>query len=102
MIKKLTFTILLVLAGSIGFAQQEKIAFEKYGVAEGLPEEYVQHIVQDRQGFIWATTQNGLVKFDGYKMQVFRMNTKLPGALHLKNLHGGLSWQVMAIFGWQV
>ena len=47
MIKKLTFTILLALAGNIGFAQQEKIAFEKYGVAEGLPEEVVREVLQD-------------------------------------------------------
>ena len=41
MIKKLTLTILFALAASIGFAQQNKIPFEKYGVAEGLPEEFV-------------------------------------------------------------
>ena len=41
-------------------AQTEKIAFEKYGIAEGLPEEVGFRFVQDRQGFIWIGTQNGL------------------------------------------
>jgi ligand-binding sensor domain-containing protein len=53
-------------------AQEKKIAFEKYGVTEGLPEEAVSSMVQDDQGFIWAATQNGLVKFDGYKMKVYK------------------------------
>ena len=39
MIHKLTLSILFVLSAGITFAQQKKIPFEKYGVAEGLPEE---------------------------------------------------------------
>ena len=49
-----------------------KIFFEEYGVKDGLPEEYVQSIIQDDQGFIWFGTQNGLVKYDGYEFEVFR------------------------------
>ena len=67
--------ITLLLCGVSVLAQTEKIAFEKYGVAEGLPEEFVSSIIQDDQGFIWATTQNGLVKFDGYKFKVFRSDS---------------------------
>ena len=72
-------------------AQKEKIAFEKYGVAEGLPEEYVSSMVQDDQGFIWATTQNGLVKFDGYQMKVIRGTDKNGDSTKLqqRNLNGG-------------
>ena len=29
----------------------DKIAFEKYGVAEGLPEEFARDFIQDDQGF---------------------------------------------------
>ena len=43
-------------------AQTEKIAFEKYGVEEGLPEEFITSMVQDDQGFIWATTQKWFSK----------------------------------------
>ena len=71
-------------------AQTEKIAFEKYGVEEGLPEEFVASMVQDDQGFIWATTQNGLVKFDGYKIKVYRGNREDPNAIWSRNLGSGL------------
>ena len=71
-------------------AQTEKIAFEKYGVAEGLPEEFAMRFVQDKQGYIWIATQNGLAKFDGYKMRVFRANPDNPDGLQLRNLNGGI------------
>jgi len=71
-------------------AQTEKIAFEKYGVAEGLPEEVGFRFVQDKLGYIWIGTQNGLAKFDGYTMEVFRANPDDPDGLHLRNLNGGL------------
>ena len=76
----------LLLAQSL----PDKVAFEKYGVAEGLPEEAAIHLIQDKQGFIWVTTQNGLVKFDGYKMQVFKNWQENDSTFKIRNLNGGL------------
>ena len=33
---------------------------------DGLPSNQVQHLVQDKQGFIWMGTSDGLCRFDGY------------------------------------
>ena len=90
--KHLTFIILLVFIESIGFAQPKKIAFEKYNVAEGLPEEYVISLIQDDKGFIWAATQNGLVKYDGYQFKVYKAtsDTTQTTKLQIRNLLGGL------------
>jgi ligand-binding sensor domain-containing protein len=41
-------------------------------VSDGLPENSVVAITQDYLGFIWFGTQNGLVKYDGYKLISFR------------------------------
>jgi len=76
MIKKLIFTLLFVLTGSIGIAQEKKIPFEGYDVAEGLPEEFVRGLAQDNQGFIWFGTQSGLVKYDGYHFKVYKQKGK--------------------------
>jgi len=65
-----------------------KIAFEEYGVAEGLPTYFLFDVVQDKQGFIWTATENGLVKFDGYKMQVFKGNR--TNGVRIRNVLGGL------------
>jgi signal transduction histidine kinase/ligand-binding sensor domain-containing protein len=88
--KHLTLIILLILIESTGFAQQKKIAFEKYGVAEGLPEEFVSDILQDDKGFIWFGTQNGLVKYDGYHFQVFRgtLDKTYTSGLQIKLVSG--------------
>ena len=45
--------------------------FEHLTVDDGLPENSVRAIIQDRTGFLWFGTQNGLVRFDGYDMKVF-------------------------------
>ncbi|HEY5689867.1 MAG TPA: two-component regulator propeller domain-containing protein [Cyclobacteriaceae bacterium] len=92
MIKKLSFTLLLALTASICFAQKNKIPFEAYNVAEGLPEEFVRGLVQDDKGFIWFGTQNGLVKYDGYQFKVYRQASDKTDstALQIRNIGGGL------------
>ena len=92
MINKLTFSILFVLAASITIAQQNKIPFEKYGVAEGLPEEVAINPIQDDKGFIWFGTQNGLVKYDGYSFKVFKASSNKTDStiLQMRSQWGGL------------
>ena len=67
--------LFLLLTGQLA-SQSPKVFFEEYGVAEGLPEETVQAIIQDDQGFIWFTTQPALVKYDGYDFEAFRNKGK--------------------------
>jgi ligand-binding sensor domain-containing protein len=89
--KHLILTIILALFANAGFAQPpKKIAFEKYNVAEGLPEEYVISLIQDEKGFIWAATQNGLVKYDGYQFKVYKFSsdTSQTTKLQIKHLAG--------------
>ena len=47
----------------------------------GLPQNTVQAVLQTRDGYIWLGTEEGLVRFDGEKFDVFnRANTpELPG-----------------------
>lgn len=67
--------ILCLLAGpgEPGFAQETPgtARFERLTLAEGLPDNTIRDIVQDRQGFLWFATQSGLVRYDGYQMVVF-------------------------------
>ena len=45
--------------------------FEHITVADGLPENSVFSMIQDRFGYMWLGTQNGLVRYDGYSMKVY-------------------------------
>ena len=64
-------SILLSLFMLDVYCQQTQIPFKKYGVQEGLPEEFIREIAEDDQGFIWCVTQLGVVRFDGYAFQTF-------------------------------
>jgi len=53
------------------FAQSQDLEFERISLQQGLSQTSVFSIVQDRQGFLWFGTQDGLNKYDGYKFTVY-------------------------------
>ncbi len=59
----------------------ENIRFEHIGLEEGLSQSVVYTILQDRQGFLWVGTQDGLNRFDGYKFKVYRPDADNPFSL---------------------
>jgi hypothetical protein len=63
--------------------------FDHLTVDDGLPENSVRAITQDRFGFLWFGTQNGLVRYDGYDMTIF---VPSPGD---SNAFGGRTVQVL-------
>ena len=44
-----------------------KIRFEPLTRADGIPLDRVYQMLHDRRGFIWFTTTEGLVRYDGYQ-----------------------------------
>lgn len=53
----------------------------RLGVAEGLPSRMVLALAQDRQGYIWAATDDGLARYDGLGMRVWRHDPQDPDSL---------------------
>lgn len=45
--------------------------FRHLNTSNGLPNQQVEAIVQDADGYIWIGTRNGLAKFDGYNVQTY-------------------------------
>ncbi len=55
------------------FSQKNKeLVFTKISLEQGLSQSVINCILQDKQGFIWFGTQDGLNKFDGYEFKVYR------------------------------
>ncbi|RYD84887.1 MAG: hypothetical protein EOP54_31840, partial [Sphingobacteriales bacterium] len=50
------------------------LKFTQLATSSGLSRSEVQCIYQDRQGFMWFGTRDGLNRYDGYKFKVFRKN----------------------------
>jgi ligand-binding sensor domain-containing protein len=69
--KILISEIILSLSISI-YSQFNPPVFENITIANGLPENSVNCILQDYLGYLWFGTQNGLARYDGYSMKVFQ------------------------------
>ncbi len=64
----------------------QRYTFKCYGEEEGLQNLAVQVVLQDRAGFLWVGTQNGLYRYDGSRFVAFGKAEGLPDA-HIESLH---------------
>ena len=62
----------LLLPGVSLRAQEAPSAFERISLEQGLSQSIVEAIAQDRKGFLWFATEDGLNRFDGYRFTVYR------------------------------
>ena len=58
----------------------QRYNFQLYGQAEGLSNLVPLCILQDRSGFLWVGTQNGLFRYDGTRFEVFDSAQGLPSS----------------------
>ena len=61
---------LLLLSGTLASAASGTL-FRNITINDGLASNTVRHIVQDRRGFIWMGTDNGLCRYDGVGFRLF-------------------------------
>ena len=72
------FILLLVCFGCDAVLAQQaslgdsKFNFEQISVNEGLVDQFVLSIEQDKKGYMWFGTINGLCRYDGYEMKVYQ------------------------------
>ncbi|HWQ55239.1 MAG TPA: two-component regulator propeller domain-containing protein [Bryobacteraceae bacterium] len=57
----------------------QRYSFRYYGQQDGLTNLAIDCLLQDRTGFIWIGTQNGLFRYDGRRFTAFRRPQGLPG-----------------------
>ncbi|RFP17806.1 diguanylate cyclase [Duganella sp. BJB488] len=67
--RRLALTLTALLAGGAAHAQQ--LPLRSYGQVDGLANLTVTALAQDRTGFLWAGTENGLYRFDGSRFRRF-------------------------------
>jgi ligand-binding sensor domain-containing protein len=79
--KKNIFFFIVLFLNTIIFSKgySQKIAdfkFEKYTLLNGLSQSATYCIFQDKLGYIWVGTQQGVDKFDGYKFNQYSHDIK--------------------------
>ena len=66
-------------AGAGGYSPE--LRFEHITLQDGLPDSNVTAILQDRLGFLWLGTPNGLVRYDGYDFVTFKPDPDDPTSI---------------------
>ena len=59
----------------------KNIRFTHLSTDQGLSQSRVDHMLQDRRGFIWMGTLNGLNRYDGYHFKIYKPEPNNPNSL---------------------
>lgn len=72
--KKLILLLLICLCVPLAasITHDNDIRIQHFGESDGFSEALVQHMIQDRQGYIWLATWDGLRRYDGYRFETFK------------------------------
>jgi ligand-binding sensor domain-containing protein/signal transduction histidine kinase len=81
----ISISTILILSGflvvDILVAQSRSPYFYSISVEDGLPQSSVNTIAQDKAGYMWFGTQDGLARYDGYEFTIFRNSLTDPNSL---------------------
>jgi len=62
-------------------ALAQQYAFQYLGIEQGLTNLAVKTLFQDRVGFIWVVTENGVFRYEGVRFQEFAPQQGLPASI---------------------
>ena len=55
-------------------------------VRDGLPQGFVKSLVQDKRGFIWMATRDGLCRYDGVRFRIYNHDARQPKSLSFSSI----------------
>ena len=75
-IRQTLFTLFFLLAQGVFASPGAELSFHHLDISNGLSQNGIKCMVQDRTGFMWFGTEDGLNRFDGYSFTVFKQDMK--------------------------
>ncbi len=89
------FQLLCVFA----YSQNPNIKFERFGLDDGISNSNVLCILQDKRGFMWFGTKDGLNRYDGYKFTVYKSNheEKMDSVLMISSPLWKIHWEISGL-----
>ncbi len=79
--------ILFTITSGDIFCQGSNLVFEQIFLEHGLSQSIVKCILQDKEGFMYFGTEDGLNRFDGYTFTVMRNNPDDPNSLSYNDIN---------------
>jgi PAS domain S-box-containing protein len=64
----------------------QPLRFERFSLEDGLSQNTVFALLQDHLGYLWAATQDGLNRYDGYTFTVFKNDPQNANSLSLSSV----------------
>ena len=91
MLRRAACFVLMAVAMGVSHAEITEISDKSHRsrfvtTTDGLPCDDVQQVIQDSYGYIWLATRNGLARYDGFGMEVFRSNIRNGNILSSNNI----------------
>lgn len=69
----------LLIAPATGWTQPAGLSLRHWTTADGLPSHSINSIAEGPDGYLWLTSQGGLIRFDGHRFEVFGNTAGLQG-----------------------
>ncbi len=79
-----------IFSGLLGFAntlQASPPEPEYLTVRNGLPQGFVNSIIQDKRGFIWLATRDGLCRYDGIRFRIYTHDPQVVQSLSFSSIY---------------
>ena len=73
-IQNLCLALVISAAGNIHAANTRGTApiFQRFNINSGFSSDNLRALLQDREGYLWVATDNGINRYDGYKTSIYK------------------------------
>lgn len=89
MITRFIYTSLLLLLTQLSTGQIDTspIRITNFTITNGLPGNVINNVMQDSRGFVWLSTTQGLVRYDGKNFTIYRHNSSDSNSMPFDNVN---------------
>lgn len=64
------------------FSNAQNVYFKNYDISDGLPSNTIMCSIQDKRGFVWLGTKDGICRFDGRSFKLFGDEDETQGVMN--------------------
>ncbi|GHS99432.1 hybrid sensor histidine kinase/response regulator [Bacteroidia bacterium] len=79
--KQLILVFLFIISSFSVWGAENWYSLQVLTTANGLPTDEVRQVYQDKDGYVWIATTDGLCRYDGTQLKTYKANLYKPGLL---------------------